>query len=421
MKKTKLLFVLTILGCTLIPFLKPLEQEFAHIPNLPRNTNINKDNVIQNVIFFIGDGMGPSHVDAARIYKDDNLCFENFNYKGYVNTDSLSSIGYTLDETKSLIRPEENKSLYDGNPSPYGDSANLGTSGVVTCYTDSAAGGTAFSTGFKVNNSTIGISSDGSHLENIVEIAKALGKKAGVVSSDTITGATPASFVAHVPQRHLGEDIIRSTSESPVDLLLTQNDSAFTNNQAEFESLFKNKGFDIAYNRNTLNSGSNRLLGLFPGVTWKNDPRTLSLAELTSFSLDFLDNKEGFFLMVEGGYIDKHSHSHQSKLVINEMIGFDNAVNEAYRWAQERNDTIIVVSADHETGGLHFSRDTSNKDNIIDNMKWLSYNHSRTRVPLYIYGDISNFVSTYGGNFSTLEGLPYWDNTDIFRFMSMYL
>ena len=126
-----------------------------------RNQKINGDRKIKNVIMFIGDGMGVNHVDAGGIYKGEPLVFDVTNdkwaYHAYSNTDSLTSAGFTLDETKSLLRPEENPSLYDGTPSPYDPSVNLGASGNITTYTDSAAGGTALATGRKTTNSRIGM------------------------------------------------------------------------------------------------------------------------------------------------------------------------------------------------------------------------------------------------------------------------
>ena len=392
-----------------------------------RNQKINSDRKIKNVIMFIGDGMGVNHVDAGGILKGEPLVFDvtdaNWAYHAYSNTDSLTSAGFTLDETKSLIKPEENASLYDGTPSPYDPSVNLGASGNITTYTDSAAGGTALSTGRKTTNGRLALDYNGDPMENLVEIAKGLNKKAGVVSSDTLVGATPASYLAHVAERHLSDEIIKSTAESPVDLILTENDSSFIGKKSTYESLYKSKGFDnIAYNIDELKDNSNRVLGLFDGiVTEQDDPRAPSLRDLTVFALDYLDNDEGFFLMVEGAKIDKKAHSNQARLMLKELLAFDEAVAAAMEWASDRDDTIMVVSADHETGGLYFDYDNATQETIEDDIKWLTYNHSRARVDIAVYGDISEFTNVYSPLFSTLEGLPYWDNTDVFKLCASYL
>lgn len=392
-----------------------------------RNQNINADHKIKNVIMFIGDGMGVNHVDAGGILKGEPLVFDvtsdKWTYHAYSNTDSLTSAGFTLDETKSLLKPEENASLYDGTPSPYDPSVNLGASGNITTYTDSAAGGTALATGQKTTNGRIAMDYKGDPITNLVEIAKGLNKKAGVVSSDTLVGATPATYLAHVPERHLSDEIIKSTAASPVDLILTENDSSFKNNKSTYESLYKSKGFNnIAYNVDELKNDANRVLGLFDGiVTSQNDPRAPTLKDLTVFALDYLDNEEGFFLMVEGAKIDKKSHSNQARLMLKELLAFDEAIEAAMEWANSRDDTIMVVSADHETGGLYYDYETATQDTIEDDIKWLTYNHSRSRVDIAVYGDISEFTNYYSSLFSTLEGLPYWDNTDIFKMCASYL
>lgn len=378
------------------------------------------DTKIKNVIVMIGDGMGVNHVDAGGIYQDEPLIFDSdaFKYHAYMDTDSLSSEGYYLDETKSLIDPELNKSLYDGNPSPYGDNANLGTSGIVTTYTDSAAGGTALSTGVRVTNSRIGIDQFGNNITNIVEIASSLGKKTGVVSSDYLDGATPSSFATHSTSRHDIEQIYKSYSKSPLDIVLTAKNTKFT---AEHEQMFKNSGFDVVYDHHDLDITSDRIMGQFKGVPTRMDDRALTLAQLTAFSLDYLDNDDGFFLMVEGANIDKQSHSHQSKLMINELLAFNDAVEVAYDFASNRNDTLIVVTADHETGAMYFDKDNATQDNIIESINWLSYNHSRARVDLKVNIDISNFTSLYSDKLRTLYDLPYWKNIDVFNLCVSYL
>ena len=411
--------VLLLTGCSLTNhFVAPRYQGST--------TNVRETNKIKNVILFIGDGMGPNHVDAGGVLKGEPLCFdvtdENWAYHAYSNTDSRTSEGFTLDTTKSLLRPDLNPSLYDGTPSPYSpDGEKLGASGNITTYTDSAAGGSALACGIKFTNSRIGMDIDGKPVENLVEIAKGLGKKAGVVTSDNIVGATPSDFLVHVGERHLSDEIIRGVAASPVDLVLTRTDSSYTNDQATYESLFNTNGFDISYDTSTLNKDSERIIGLFPGVMPKKDPRAPTLEELTTFALDYLDNEEGFFLMVEGANIDKQSHSNQTKLMLNELMGFNEAVKAAEQWAANREDTLIVVTADHETGGLYYDRENATQETIVADIKWLSQNHSRTRVDIAVYGDISSFVNKFGSRFGELEGLPYWDNTDVFRLCSWYL
>ena len=381
----------------------------------------------KNIIMFIGDGMGPNHVDAGGIYLGKPLCFdvtdENWTYHAYSNTDSLTSQGFTYDTSKSLLRPEENASLYDGTPSPYDSNVSLGASGNITTYTDSAAGGTALATGVKVTNSRLGMDIDGKPLENLVEIASNLGKKAGVVSSDELVGATPSSFLVHVGERHMEDAIIKGVAASPADLVLTQNPASFKNNKEAYESLYAQNGFSIAYTKDQLNPSVERQVGLFDLVSYKQDarPQVASLEDLTVYALDYLDNEEGFFLMVEGAKIDKKSHSNDAKNMMNELIGFNNAVEAATEWADARDDTLIVVTADHETGGLYYDRENTTKETIVSDIKWKTYNHSRTRVDIAVYGDISEFVGIYGDNFSTLEGVPYWDNTDVFRLCSVYM
>ena len=380
----------------------------------------------KNVILFIGDGMGPNHVDAGGIYLGEPLCFDQTNtewtYHAYSNTDSRTSEGFTLDETKSLLRPEENPSLYDGTPSPYSkEGAKLGTSGNITTYTDSAAGGSALACGIKFTNSRIGMDIDGTPVENLVEIAKGLNKKAGVVTSDEIVGATPSDFLVHVGERHYADEILEGLVKSPVDLVLAKTTDTFEDNKKAYEDKFKANGFDMAYEKSMLNKQAERIIGLFPGVMPKKDLRAPTLEELTIFALDYLDNDDGFFLMVEGSQIDKMSHSHQTAVMLNELLGFNDAVKAAADWASNRNDTLIVVTADHETGGLYYNRETATKETIVEEVKWLTGNHSRTRVDIAIYGDITGFIQKFSNQFQSLEGLPYWDNTDIFKLCTWYL
>ena len=188
------------------------------------------------------------------------------------------------------------------------------------------------------------------------------------------------------------------------------------------ESLFINKGYSIANSLSELDVNSEKILGKFPGVVPFDDPRDVpTLTDLTSFALDYLDNEEGFFLMVEGAKIDKRAHQHQTKLTINELLGFEESVKEAFDWAKGRNDTLILVTADHETGGVYFNRDIATKDNIIDIINWKTGNHSRARVDLAVNIDISDYILKFGNELRTLEDKQYWKNTDVFNLAAAYL
>lgn len=385
-----------------------------------RNLNVNKGKNIKNVICFIGDGMGYNHVNAGGIYLGKPLTFANpsnekWTYHALVNTDSLTSEGFTLDESKSLIKPDLNATLYDGTPSPYGGSASFEN---ITPYTDSAAGGTAIATGKKVTNSRVAMDIEGNYIETIVEIAHKLGKKTGVVTSDYITGATPADFISHVPNRYNADSIITQGATSGVDLLIGEKPGEW---DSDHINEYQNAGFSVCYDTKGLTKNKDKIICLPDDIAALDNYRCPTLTELTEFSLDFLDNEEGFFLMVEGAKIDKRSHEKNAYGTMRELEGFNNAVYEAEKWASLRDDTLILVTADHECGAMYYDYAKSTQATILEDMKFLSYNHSRARIRLDVFGDISEFTSKYASEFNTLEGMPYWDNTYTFNLMCSYL
>ena len=399
------------------PYVFNLEHDSSEFV---RNLNVNKSKKIKNVICFIGDGMGYNQVNAGGIYFGKPLTFADssnakWSYHALVNTDSLTSTGFTLDESKSLIKPDLNNSLYDGTPSPYGESSSFEN---IAPYTDSAAGGTAISTGKKVTNSRVAMDIEGNNIETIVEIAHKLGKKTGVVTSDYLTGATPADFISHVPDRYDALDIIAQGATCGADLIMAQKPNEW---QSEQVSIYENNGFAISYDAEDLNKEDDKVIFLPTEITPLDNYRNPTLTELTQFSLDYLDNEEGFFLMVEGAKIDKQCHSNNAYGMMRELEGFNNAVREAEKWASLRDDTLIVVTADHECGAMYYDYKNATQETILEDIKWLSSNHSRSRVRLDVYGDISEFVEKYDSEFNTLEEMPYWDNTYTFNLMCSYL
>lgn len=402
-----------------------------------RNPNVNTDGSVKNVIMFIGDGMGYNQVGAAGLFNGAPLSFANplnsdWTYHALVNTDSLTSDGYYLDETKSLIHPDENSTLYDTTPSPYGtESAKAGDD---TCYTDSAAGGTALATGYKTINGRIGKDKNNEDLQNISEIAHKLGKKVGVVTTDKLDGATPSDYLVHAEHRYNSSDILNAYKTSVADLIIAEKPDSW--DEGGYTAAY-NGYYNVVFDQDNLGKEGKQLL-LHSGHSYLYGEKN-TLANQVAYALDYLDNEEGFFLMVEGAHIDKRAHANELIPMLEETVALDRAIKVATEWAAIRGDTIMCVSADHETGGFFYDYDATDvdglmsKSNAISDYKCTNYfkstNHSRARVRLDVYGDISDFTTEYAeqlkalrpdGN-GLLEDVPYWDNTWIFNLCCSYL
>lgn len=430
MKKIKTVLTFAILPFMLVSCDKDVSSLWNEIGFTPLELSVSElttdinDSKIRNIIVMIGDGMGYNHVEAGSIFKGSPLCFADetdplWTYHALVCTDSLTSEGFTLDTTKSLLDPELNDSLYDDNPSPYGDQ----TSSSITCYTDSAAAGTALATGKKTTNSRIGMGILGENYDNLVEVAHDLGKKTCVISSDELVGATPSAYLSHVSERNQRDQLIRAHATSKADLIITKKPSEWKDSAATtYENLYKTNGFDVCYDLKGLSITSDKQLCLPSNISATKDRGNVTLKESTMFALDYLDDEdEGFFMMVEGACIDKRAHSKLADEEMIELMAFEETVYETYLWAQGRDDTLIIVTADHETGAMYFDKSTATKENILKKMTYLSYNHSRARVRMDVFGDISSFINKYDSYFDTLQGYPYWDNTYIFNLCAAYL
>ncbi len=322
---------------------------------------------IKNVILMIGDGMGPQQVGLLETYAQ---YAPNSIYKGkstYIN--KLADEGVI---GASLTNP---------------------TDAIVV---DSACSATQLATGVHTGSEVIGIDADGNHVETILEKAKKRGKATGIISDTRLTHATPAAFAAHEPHRSLENEIASDMLSTGVDVMLSggiryfipksTNDKGETYKQLEkltdgavklkskrkdernLLNEAKEAGYSLAFTRKQLEAQSgDKLLGLFAysgmadGVEYrltKDDPKRTqpTLAEMTDKALSILEkDKDGFFLMVEGGQIDWAGHSNDAGTMLNEMVKFDEAVGRVYEWAKGRKDTLIVVTADHETGSFGFS------------------------------------------------------------------
>jgi alkaline phosphatase len=231
--------------------------------------------------------------------------------------------------------------------------------------TDSAAAGTALSTGMKTNNGVLGMNPSGSvSYQTIAEKAKALGKRVGIISSVSLDHATPAAFYAHVSSRGEYARVADALSQSGFDFfagggLTGQAGAGGVDNL----DLARKRGYTIARTREELRAlapGSkayafNARLAGGHAMPYAIDLREddLTLAECVGHGIRLLDNPNGFFMMVEGGKIDWACHNNDLATAVQDTLAFDDAVHVALRFARSHADeTLIVVTADHETGGL---------------------------------------------------------------------
>ena len=336
----------------------------------------------KNIIVFIGDGMGFEQVKAAGIYANGSagiLNFESFPHIGQITT-------YSADEP----------------------------------VTDSAAAGTALATGVKVNNGVISIATpgDASELQTLLEYCKAQQKVTGLVTTTYISHATPAAFAAHEPSRNNNSQIVNDyLSQTQPNLLFggTKSDeTGMTNAKATAASytVLTDRAELQALDTSIYTNETNTFLsGQFPGpdghMPYENSQSTgyatlPHLSEMTDVALDILDNDaDGFFLMVEGGRIDHAGHANNTQDNIAETIEFAAAVQKAIDWAQTRTDTLIVVTSDHETGGLIVGPNNTQGD--VSDVEWVSTSHTAANVPIYAWGANSHMVS------GTMN------NTDLFK------
>ena len=303
----------------------------------------------KNIIIFIGDGMGVAHLYAGITKSINPFYLEKFPYSGFSKT--YSADGY---------------------------------------ITDSAAGGTAIACGEKTNNGMIGVRPDSSLLISITELAHKNGLAAGVVSTSSVTHATPASFVAHNAGRGNYEEIAKDFVKGTVDVIIGGGEDHFRNRKdgKDLTAELKNQGFDVVYTVDDMKKSGGKKLAAFLAkehMPKASDGRQGILAEMTKKAIETLSsNKNGFVLMVEGSMIDWGAHEKNIDYVISETIDLDQAIGEAYKYASLNNNTLILVTADHETGGLVLTGGDM-KTKTVEGA-FTSSDHSAVMVPVFSYG-----------------------------------
>ena len=265
--------------------------------------------------------------------------------------------------------------------------------------TDSAASGTALASGVKTNNTMLGMRSDLSHAESIMELAQSKGMATGVVVTTYLQHATPAAFYAHIDSRHKLAEISEQLLASKIDVAIGGGMAFFEErygDKEEAQNAIADAGFEYVASMEELKNADNkkRTLALLTPKEVGADSGSY-LAEATTKALSLLEakskgkrSKRGFVLMVEGSLIDSMGHANDATAQQKEMESFMQAVEVAVEYARKHPDTLVVVTADHETGGLALI--SANADfNLAEQgveFKWSTGGHSAEMVPIYLYG-----------------------------------
>ena len=302
---------------------------------------------VKNVILLIGDGMGLAQSYAAYLANDKSLSMYTMPYTG-------------LSITSCADRE----------------------------VTDSGAGGTAIATGHKANYKAIGLDKNNISHPSLLKIAKQYGKSTAIVCSCDLTHATPAAFVANVKNRDLQEQIALSYLEEYCDIALGGGAERFTSKGRKdklnlIDSLAK-RGYAIVYSEDELSKcESEKIFGLFAeGHLPEASKRGGVMQQNMLKALEQLDkNPNGFFMMLEGSRIDMEAHLNKYDAMVEETLDFDRCVAIALDFAKRKGNTLVVVTADHETGGLTLPAKGSKTQD-----KWTTLNHTGVPVPIYSFG-----------------------------------
>ncbi len=396
-KKNKLIGIGALLALTMLLAVIFVPSINASInKNEPQQSENQQENnhEVKNIIFMVPDGMGLADVTAARTYKNGpdgaSLYLETLENIGYQRTYSANSI-----------------------------------------ITDSAAAGSAWACGQKFNNGEICYHADGKpYNPSILELAKSEGKATGLVATSTITHATPAVFGAHVKSRNCENEIARQYIEvTGVDVMLgggvtkfnsTKSDACGTS--GDFITEASTKGYSVVYTKAGMDSAvaneTGKLLGLFNNggmtseylrVSGTTEPRLL---EMTSAALDILENdRNGFFLMVEGSQVDWANHDNNLKYQIGETLAFDESVKVVLDWInaspKRREHTLLIIVPDHETAGFAINGpDKLLKAGESVEAGWTSGDHTGVDTIIWSQGP---------GSFALGRAV---DNTDLYGVMA---
>ncbi len=305
----------------------------------------------RRIILFIGDGMGPEQVVAGSYYLGRSASFTDFDVRASITTDSED-----------------------------------------TMITDSAAAATAMATGQKVGNGVLSMDKPGTEakIETILEKAARTGMLTGLVTTTYLTHATPAAFAAHQLSRTLYDAIADDyLARSRPNIMLGGGANGLDDAEAS------GAGYSVIKTESELSSISRSAVPMIAGlfgsgflpyeIERDTDSPYPDLAGMTAEALRLLeDSSTGFFLMVESGLIDQAAHSNDAARMAGEVAALDRAVSVALDWAENKDGVLIVVTADHETGGITAVSDSG--AGFVPAITWSTTGHTARAVDLYAWG-----------------------------------
>ena len=316
----------------------------------------------KNIILMIGDGMGVAQIYAGLTANHGHLNLEQFPVVGFHKNQASNSF-----------------------------------------VTDSAAGATALSCGVKTYNGAIGVGPDGEPLPTILEIAEEKGLATGMVATCSITHATPASFIAHQASRSQDEDIAMDFLATDIDVFIGGGRKFFAN-RADGVNLIDSlevRNYQIANSIQEVQQIKSGKLAAFLADEQQSrfsEGRGDELVRSTEVALNLLKtNKKGMFLMIEGSQIDWGGHSNNTQYIVEEMMDFDNAIGKALEFAKADGNTLVIITADHETGGFTINKG-STETGMVEG-KFTTGSHTGVMIPVFAYGPGSEaFAGIYENN-----------------------
>lgn len=305
----------------------------------------------KNIILLIGDGNGLTQISAAALANNRALTLTQLKNIGFLKTQSADDF-----------------------------------------TTDSAGAGTAIATGQKTNNRAIGTAADGKIISNITEILSTKGYKTGLITTDEIIGATPSAFYAHQSDRGMDTEIVKDLMKSKLNLFISEPTLEV--------SVISENSFNMMPSIGAISGTKKDRVGAF--FTASKDEDKLAhvnkLATAVKNALKYLNQENRpFFLMAEGAKIDSYGHENDIEGVVAESISFDKAITEAITFADTNKNTLVIITADHETGGLTIPQGKVSSQSI--EADFTTHDHTGTMVPIFAYGPRSQeFQGVYENN-----------------------